>query len=297
MIDLMKYRWLFFSFSAVVIVPGLLSLLFFGLRLGVDFTGGSLLELQFSEPQQPVTEEGLRQDIGAAYTVTAIQPTGQDSYQIKGSPIDNGVKELVVADFKKKYGVVTVSRFETIGPILGQELVQKTFFAIGLAALGIALYLAHQFKEIKYGVCAVLAMFHDTLVLLGSFSLLGKFAGVEVDVLFVTAVLTTLSFSVHDTIVVFHRIGEFKGQHPRVPLATVINAAIWQTLSRSLNNSLTIIIMLLALVILGGDTIRTFALALLIGAVTGTYSSTFTAAPLLLVWETLAARRKRHVRI
>jgi preprotein translocase subunit SecF len=154
-------------------------------------------------------------------------------------------------------------------------------------------YVAWQFKEKKFGVCAILAMFHDTLILLGSFSLLGHFLKVEVDTLFVTAVLTILSFSVHDTVVVYDRIRESMKVHPDVPFDKLVNKAITETLARSLNNSLTIIFMLVALLLLGGTTIRWFVAALLIGTVAGTYSSTFTAAPLLVVWDKIVGKRKR----
>jgi preprotein translocase subunit SecF len=156
------------------------------------------------------------------------------------------------------------------------------------------LYLTFQFKELRFGISAVLAMVHDSLILISAFSWLGFLMGVEVDVLFVTAVMTTLSFSVHDTIVVFDRIRELRRNNPRVEFETLVNTAVLQTLARSLNNSMTIIIMLLALVLLGGDTIRWFAVALLIGAITGTYSSTFTAVPLLLVWEEFKTKRTKQ---
>ena len=145
----------------------------------------------------------------------------------------------------------------------------------------------------RYGVCAVLAMFHDMLVLIGTFSLLGYLLHVEVDVLFVTAVLTILSFSVHDTIVVYDRIRELRRKERGLTYVEMIDTAVTETLSRSLNNSLTIIFMLLALWLLGGETIRWFVFALLIGTITGTYSSTFTAAPLLVIWDSLHSRRKK----
>jgi len=157
--------------------------------------------------------------------------------------------------------------------------------AVASAAVFILTYIAYQFKEKMYGVCAILAMFHDTLILLGSFSLLGKFFGVEVDTLFVTAVLTTLSFSVHDTVVTYDSIRNAVKQNPKTKFSELINIAINQTLIRNLNNSLTIIFMLLALTLLGGPTIRFFSVALLIGTIAGTYSSTFIATPLLLVWK------------
>jgi preprotein translocase subunit SecF len=161
-----------------------------------------------------------------------------------------------------------------------------------IAAGLILLYVAYRFRQLKYGICAIIAMFHDTLILLGSFSLLGHFANLEVDTLFVTAVLTTLSFSVHDTIVVYDRIRESLRRHPNASFEDIVSLSVAETLGRSLNNSLTIIFMLIALVLFGGVTTRWFVLALLIGTIAGTYSSTFTAAPLLVVWENIRNRKQ-----
>ena len=165
--------------------------------------------------------------------------------------------------------------------------------AIILAAGFILGYVAWRFKDPKFGICAILAMFHDSLILLGSFSLLGHFFKIEVDTLFVTAVLTILSFSVHDTVVVYDRIREFQRVFPQVSFEDLVNKAVTETLSRSVNNSLTIIFMLVALLLLGGETIRWFVAALLIGTIAGTYSSTFTAVPLLVIWAQMARRRKK----
>lgn len=292
----MKWRYLYLGISLLVIVPGLLSLALYSLRPAIDFTGGSLLEVGLlDETKTPhFTYDLVKQQTKNIYEVTSVQQSGQNQFIIRGKEIPNELKELTIQELEKTHGDIEELRFETVGPLLGRELITKTIIAVALAACLITLYVARQFKELRYGVCAVIAMLHDTLVLLGVFSLLGRFIGVEVDVLFVTALLTTLSFSVHDTIVVYDRIREFKRLHPRVPFMEVINAAVLQTLGRSLNNSLTIIIMLLCLVLLGGTSIRWFALALLVGAVTGTYSSTFTAAPLLLVWEDVKNRLARR---
>jgi preprotein translocase subunit SecF len=183
-------------------------------------------------------------------------------------------------------------RFETVGPTLGRELLIKTLVAILLAAGTILGYVAWAFKKAKFGACAIIAMFHDSLVMLGIFSLLGHFYGVEVDTLFVTAVLTILSFSVHDTVVVYDRIRESQKRHPGANFVDLVNKAITETLARSLNNSMTIIFMLLALYLLGGETIKWFVFALLIGTISGTYSSTFTAVPLLVLWDQLEKRRR-----
>jgi preprotein translocase subunit SecF len=198
-----------------------------------------------------------------------------------------------MAILQSRFGVVIEQQFSTVGPTLGRETLVKMMTAIVLVATIILFYIWRQFSELKYGVSAVLAMIHDSLILLGAFSILGVLFKVEVDVLFVTALLTTLSFSVHDTIVVYDRIRELRRKHRTRSFAEVVNTAIIETLSRSINNSFTIIVMLLSLVLLGGETIRWFAVALLIGAVTGTYSSTFTAAPLLLLWEEIRLRTKR----
>jgi len=177
-------------------------------------------------------------------------------------------------------GEVEERRFETVGPVLGKELLNKTLIAASIAIVVILLYVAWAFKSVTYGISAVIALFHDVLVVTGTFSLLGHFFGVEVDVLFVTALLTTMSFSVHDTIVVFDRIRE-SIRTEKLPFDATINKALSETMSRSINNSMTIIFMLLALVLLGGDTVKWFAVALLIGTISGTYSSPFVATPIL----------------
>jgi len=182
-------------------------------------------------------------------------------------------------------------RFETVGPILGKELIRKTVVAIILAAGFIMIYVAKQFKDLMFGTCAILAMLHDALVMLGTFSFLGHFFGVEVDTLFVTSVLTILSFSVHDTVVVYDRIRESQKKFPKANFVDLVDKAVTETLSRSINNSMTIIFMLISLWLLGGSTIRWFAFALLIGTISGTYSSTFTAAPLLVVWNGFQKKR------
>jgi len=295
MFNFMRFRIVFFLISALVILPGLYSLVRYGLRPAIDFTGGTLLEVRLpvTVNTDELSIEELPAAVQASFSDLRLQVTPNNQIILRGKTIDDQTRQKVLLALETEYGQIVPLRFEAVGPVIGQELVIRTLVAMILAASIITLYVARQFKELKYGVCAVLAMFHDVLVILGVFSLLGVVAGVEVDVLFVTALLTTLSFSVHDTIVVFDRIRELRINHPRLPFEQVINAAVLQTLSRSLNNSITIIIMLLSLVLLGGDTIRWFAMALLAGAVTGTYSSTFTAVPLLLSWEDLKKRMAR----
>ncbi len=281
---LMRFKKIYFLISLTFLVPGIISLLLFGLKPAIDFTGGSLLELHFTDQSKTtLQEDDFKNTLSQFYEANVVQNSGENKMIIKGKEINNQEKDELINKLSQSYGLLEVLRFETVGPILGAELLKKTLVAVVLVAGIITFYVWKQFSELKYGVCAVLAMLHDSLILIGAFSLLGHFFDVEVDVLFVTALLTTLSFSIHDTIVVYDRIRELKRKHPRSDLEEIANAAVLETLSRSINNSMTIIIMLLSLVVLGGDTIRWFSMALLIGAITGTYSSTFTAVPLLLV--------------
>ena len=188
-----------------------------------------------------------------------------------------------------------VLRNETVGPVLGKELLQKTFTASILAMVAILLYVAYAFKNVKYGVSAIIALIHDLFVVIGMFSLFGVLLGVEVDTLFVTAVLTTMSFSVHDTIVVFDRIRELQKTQGRTSFEDMSDRALTETVGRSLTNSMTIIFMLLALVLVGGESIKWFAVALLIGTISGTYSSPFIATPILIFWQRWEKKKHIHV--
>ena len=292
MINWMKFKWLYFLISAIVIIPVLISLVMFGLKPSIDFTGGTLLEYRFSQEINLQEISNVLQE--KDYEVYSVQASEEKTYLLRMPALEKEkaleVKNLLAERFG---GESQEIRFEVVGPTLGRELLVKMIVAIVLAAGFILGYVAWRFKNTKFGVCAILAMFHDTLVMLGSFSLLGYFFGVEVDTLFVTAVLTILSFSVHDTVVVYDRIRESQKLFPKASLESLVNKAVTETLSRSLNNSLTIIFMLIALLLLGGVTIKWFVAALLIGTVSGTYSSTFNAAPLLVLWESLSQRRKK----
>ena len=288
----MKFKWLFFLLSALVLVPGIISLLLFGLKPAIDFTGGSLLELKTERTLEAKEIESLISEKG--FEVLSVQTSGENQVLIRLQPITKEQAEEIKTAIKEKFDQEPEEvRFETVGPTLGKELIRKTIWAIILAAGFILAYVAWRFKDVKFGVCAILAMFHDTFILLGSFSLLGHFLGVEVDTLFVTSLLTILSFSVHDTIVVYDRIRETQKLSSQTSLENLINQAVTETLNRSVNNSMTIIFMLIALLLLGGTTIKWFVAALLIGTISGTYSSTFTAAPLLVVWDEIVKRRKK----
>jgi len=284
-INWVKHNWLFFIISLIFILPGIYSLVSWGLRPSIDFIGGTLLEIKSKGlKKELIIDRAQKQELG----LKAVSKTADDSFLLKFSELGDEDKNNLLTSLNQAIGQESeIIRWESLGPSLGQELFVKTGMSIFLAILVILIFINLQFKDKSFGICAILAMLHDTLILLGSFSLFGHFLGVEVDTLFVTAVLTILSFSVHDTVVVYDRIRELLESYPKKPFFEVANMAINQTLVRSINNSLTIIFMLVALVFLGGETIHWFAAALLIGTIAGTYSSTFTAVPLLVVWKKL----------
>lgn len=288
--NIMKYRNLFFLISLFVLLPGCISLVLFGLKPSIDFTGGSILEIQIDqvENKETATPELLESSIQDIYQIGSVTQSDTSRYVIEGENIANETKVEALTVLQEKFGSVSELRFSTVGPTLSKELLTKTLTALVLVAGIITLYVWRQFDELKFGISAIIAMLHDSLVVLGSFSLLGHFFNIQVDVLFVTALLTTLSFSVHDTIVVYDRIRELRRKNRSMPFVELVNKAVVETLSRSINNSVTIIVMLASLSLLGGQSIQWFAIALLIGAITGTYSSTFTAAPLLLLWDDIS---------
>lgn len=293
-INFVRYIPLYFTISGIVIGVGLFSLIKWGLRPAVDFVGGTLVEVKIvPNDNLPITEGNISASLSAdGIEANRIQSAG-DGWIIRIKAGEEDVQKLIVDSLSTSLGETTVVRLESVGPILGKELLRKTVVAVVLASVGILLYVAYRFGGSKYGICADIAMLHDSLVLIGSFALFGHLWGMEVDTLFVTAVLTILSFSVHDTIVVYDRIRESLRRYPKENYEEIVNRATNETLGRSINNSLTIIFMLLALTFLGGQTIKPFALALLVGTITGTYSSTFTAAPLLVIWNRIGRLRKK----
>lgn len=282
MINFMRYKWLYFLISAVVIVPGVVSLLFFGLKPSIDFTGGTLWEVKVISDKQQEISEKIEEVFEGQGLTAEVQSSGESQFLIRTAPLDSNQHRILSTKLREKIGWFIEVRFETLGPRLGKELLRRAAVAVGLAVVVLLAYIAYRFRDPLFGVSAILAVLHDSLILLGVFSLLGRFGGVEVGTLFVTAVLTTLSFSVHDTIVVFDRIREIR-RRTGTSLDNSVDQAVGETLVRSINNSLTIIFMLVALFILGGETLKWFVFALLVGTIAGTYSSTFTAAPLLLV--------------
>lgn len=288
--NFMKYKSIYFLLSLVLILPGLYYLITSGLKLGIDFTGGALLEYRF---EKPISTDDLKNTIAEQEVeVGQIISTTENTYIIKTKPVEHEKLEKVKAGLVAKYGNVEERRVENVGPVIGNELKQKSFLALGLVSLAIVIYIAFSFRKVpkpasslRFGITAIVALLHDVLMIVGIFAILGKFLNVEIDTLFVTALLTIIGFSVHDTIVVFDRIRENLVKHVGLKFTDVANISVVQTLGRSLNTSLTVVFVLLALLLFGGETIRWFVAALLIGVVSGTYSSIFNATALLVWWE------------
>ena len=281
MINFLKYRYLYIIVSLIVIVPGTISLFRHGLKPSIDFKGGTVAEYRYDK----LDAQRLKSSLESKFKLDEFVVKNGNNVSVKLPALDltgiRNLKQIMDTSGDKP----TEIHFETLGPTIGKELIKKTLTGLLLATVTILLYVAYAFRDIKFGLAATLATIHDTLIILGVFSLLGHIFGIEVDSLFVTALLTALSFSVHDTIVVFDRIRESHKINKNLSWKDVINRALNETLVRSLNNSLTIIFMLTALFLLGGESIRWFVIALLIGTISGTYSSPFIATPLLFIFE------------
>lgn len=290
MLKILNYYKYLFALSGIVLIFGVASTLVYGLRLGIDFRGGSITELSFPNGYDlaKVKEVLSTQQVPGFQ----LQSAGQNGLIIKTENIDKSKHEVILAELKNKIGDYEEKRFDSIGPVIGRELKQKAVYQLLLVSLGIIFYIAYAFRKVarplsawRFGLAAIVALLHDLLVVLGIFSILGHYRGVEIDSLFVTAMLTVLGFSVHDTIVVFDRIRENIKLYAGQSIDFVVNHSIAQTLVRSLNTSLTVLFVLLALLLFGGETIKYFVLALFIGVITGTYSSIFVASPILVLWQ------------
>ncbi|GAB4529540.1 MAG: protein translocase subunit SecF [Anaerolineales bacterium] len=288
MLNIVKRRYLYFGISLLVIVPGLIGYLLWGLPLAIDFTGGSLLEVQFngtSPSEAEVTALYLDQGVGEP----RIQSSSGKVMIIRSKFMDNEARTRLLDGMKAQFGDLTVLRFDSVGPTVGKEVTTRAAGAVAFAALAIMLYITVAFRGVshafRYGASAIIAMLHDVAVVIGVSAIFGKVFGWEVDSLFLTALLTVIGFSVHDSIVVFDRIRENSTIYRRLPYETLVNHSIVQTLDRSINTQLTVMFTLLALTLFGGETIRHFVVTLLIGVFSGTYSSIFNAAPILVVWE------------
>lgn len=289
-------RKLWFTISILVILPGIIALALWGLKPGIDFAGGQVMEVGKvveTEKIKPIFEAAGVKDI-------TITTTGSGTVLVRyrdaeGKPSADTNEEIKAA--LTQIGAEQVS-YESVGPAVSRDISRNAVISVALAAVAIVIFLAISFRNApppvspwSFGVTAVIALLHDTLALLGIFSILGRFYNVEIDSLFITAVLTTIGFSVHDTIVVFDRIRENLKRYTH-SFDIIVNDSIVETIARSLSTSITVLFTLLALLIFGGESIRMFVLALLLGVLLGTYSSIFNAAPMLVVWNNFKLKRQ-----
>jgi len=268
-----RRRW-WYLLSLLVIIPGLFALGFKGLNLGIDFEGGSLIHVRFqnavdtAEVRQALNEFGLEK-------APVIQSTGENEFILRTEELSEERNGQLLAFLQQKLGSLSILRNEKVGAVIGGELTRKAAYSLIIAAILILLYITFRF-EFRSGVAAVLALIHDALVVLGVFAIFQ----IEVDSSFIAAILTILGYSINDTIVIFDRIRENRKNYPRMDMAELVNRSINQTLARSINTVLTVIFCLVAILIFGGQTTKIFALAMLIGVISGAYSSIFVASPL-----------------
>lgn len=291
--DILGKRYIFFAISLLAILPGMVILaLDGGLPFSIDFTGGSLLEVRFESGDAPTVEEAtsIYNDLGIQ-DVQIKTTTANDVLIIQSSKLTDEQQSEVVSNLESTFNdTVTVLLFDNVSPAVGREVTSRAFLAVAVAALGVIIYMTFAFRGVphafRYGVCAILAMLHDVLIVLSLSAIGGKLWGWQFDSLALTALLTVIGFSVQDKIVVFDRMRENRGIYRRLDFETLANHSIIQTLGRSINTQLmTSEFMLLALALFGGVTLREFAVLLLVGMFSGTYSSIFIAAPSLVIWE------------
>lgn len=301
---IIKHRKIWYVISGLLVLTSVFSIFYFGFKLGIDFTGGSLLEIEYlnNRPENSIIQEKIsRLNFGNV----SIQPIGDRALLIRLKDLSEEEHQASLNSLSE-LGEFKEARFDSIGPIIGKELQKKSWIAISLVLVMIILYIAFAFRKVsgglsgigkgvssfKYGLVAVIALVHDVVISTGVFTVLGKYFGVEIDILFVTALLTILGFSVHDTIVVFDRVRENLRKGIGNDFENTVSASVNQTIIRSINTSLTVLLVLLALFFFGGETTKYFSLILIVGIIVGTYSSIFLASPLLVTIYKLQNRKK-----
>ncbi len=287
--NILGKRYYLFGLSLLIIIPGIIIMLTGGIPLSIDFTGGSLLEVKFTG-QTPDTSQIITLYESAGIQDVQVQTSDTGSYIIRSQFLENETRDAVLADLKDNIGEVTVIRFDSVGPSIGQQVTSRGALAVVVSSLLVVLFIAWSFRGIanafRYGICAILAMIHDVAIIFSVTAVGSRLFGWEIDSLFLTALLTVIGFSMQDTIVVFDRIRENSNIYRRLEFETLVNHSIVQTLQRSINTQLmTVEFLLLALAMFGGITLREFASILLVGLLSGTYSSIFIAAPILVLWE------------
>jgi len=300
MIPITKFRKLYFTFSGIFIIASIFALALWGLRLGIDFKGGSLLFGEFGQksPSREEISTALESlDLGELI----IQSSGERGVILRFKEIDETKHQQLLIVLNKIGGDFQEKSFESIGPSIGRELSANAFKAIALVLVLIVGYIAFAFRKVsyplaswKYGVAALVALFHDVIIPLGLFAVLGRFYDIEISSGFIAAILTVLGYSVHDSIIVFDRIRENLIKHQGKSFDETIDKSVNQTFTRSLNTSLTVILVLLAIYFLGGESMKYIALVLMVGIGVGTYSSIFIGSTLLVSWSKFAMQKKRY---
>ena len=296
---IVKYRKIWYTISGLLVLASLFCVFYYGLNVGIDFKGGSLLEVEYINNRPDISL--LQKEIeGLNFGNINILSAGDKGLLVRSRNLTEEEHQALLEKLSLKGGAEYKElRFDSIGPIIGKELRQKSWIAIVLVIVMIILYIAFAFRKVsrpissfKFGLMAIVALIHDVTAPLGVFAVLGKFWGVEIDILFITAILTVLGFYVHDTIVVFDRIRENLKKGIGNDFEETVGTSVRQTITRSINTSLTVILVLLSIFIFGGETTKYFALALMIGVFVGTYSSIFLASPLLVTLYKFQNRKK-----
>jgi len=287
---IIKNKKIFIGISIVLIIFSIVSISIFRLKVGIDFKGGALTEVVYKDARPDQAE--LNSALGALnFGSILLQPTGDMGYIVKSRDLNEAEHGLLLKTLSQDgKNILEEKSFNSIGPSVGRELTKKAIIAIILVSLAIILFIAYAFRKVskpvsswRYGLIAVVSLLHDVTIPIGLFAILSHYYGAELDTLFVVAALTILGLSVSDTIVIFDKIREYHKEQGSMDSETAANQALTETMVRSLNNSMTIVFMLLSLTMMGGSTIRFFIMTLLIGTITGTYSSPFVATP-ILVW-------------
>ena len=294
MFSVTKHYKIWFALSGALMIVSVVLIFVWKLVPGIDFRGGTLSELEFTNEIDPSNVRAELTTVG--YSDVVVQALEAKKIIIKTAHVPEDALEKFRNTLKERFGEYKEIRFDSIGPSIGRELVRKAYWQILLVLLGIVLYVTYAFRKIGkqtkmgqisawlLGIATVIALFHDLIITTGFFAVLGKYRGTEVDTLFITALLTILGFSVHDTIVVFDRVREYMQKYPYKSLQTIIDYSVISTMARSINTSSTLIFILVAMFLFGGETISNFVLALLVGVTVGTYSSIFIANPILYLW-------------
>lgn len=291
MLNILGKRYYFFALSLLIIIPGLILLAIYGFPLSIDFKGGTLLEVRFPDGMTPSTEAVKKIYDQNGIVDAQIQTTEDGLLILRSSALSDQTRSSIIGELNALAGAeITIQRSDTVGPSIGQGVTNRAMMAVGLSALAVVIYITFAFRGVphafRYGICAIIAMIHDVLIVLALTGYGSKLFGWQVDSLYLTALLTVIGFSVQDKIVVFDRIRENSSKFRKLEFEKLANHSIIQTLQRSINTQLmTVEFLLLSLALFGGVTLREFAVILLVGLLSGTYSSIFVAAPLLVVWE------------